>query len=394
MLALAAAIVVSASFDGGSIGRVEHLAPDHLRCAVKGQADQNNRNRQANWYYFKLDNLPRSEIRIDFTDLVGEYNFRPGSHAVTRNSRPVFSYDNMTWTHFSDGQMSWDEKEIRLTARFTPARSTMWIAHMEPYTQRELDRLLALKHPHLKLGVAGTTVRGRKIPLLTITDPAVPDRGKKVVWLMARQHAWEAGTSFAADGAVRFLLSKDAEAARIRRSTIFQVIPVFDCDGTAEGLVRFNVNGYDNNRNWDTADPATMPEIASVRKTMLDWLDAGHPIHVFFAMHDTESTDYVDGAVEDPKIRPVAETLVARLRETTDFHDPKSPRNNMAARIDKGRYTVNQYLYAQRKLPAFLLELMVERHPRLGRPRTSQDFVNFGTGLAKSLAAAAKIVKP
>jgi hypothetical protein len=62
----------------------------------------------------------------------------------------------------------------------------------------------------------------------------------------------------------------------------------------------------------------------------------------------------------------------------------------MAASIDKGRYTVNQYLYTERKLPAFLMEMRVEEHPNLKRPRTTQDFVEFGAGLAKSLAAAAQ----
>jgi hypothetical protein len=259
-----------------------------------------------------------------------------------------------------------------------------------PYTKRDLDRLMAAGHPHLQCGVAGKTVHGRDIPLLTITDPAVPEGGKKVVWLMARQHAWETGTSWVADGAVRFLLSNDGEAARIRRSTVFKVIPVFDTDGVADGAVRFNANGYDNNRNWDTAEPKLMPEISSVRKTMLDWLDAGRPIHIFLAMHNTESTDYVDGPAVDPRIKPIAGDLVSRLRESTSFYDPRSPRDSMSAPIDKGRYTVNQYLYKERKLPAFLMEMMVDRHPHLGRPRTAQDFVDFGTGLVKSLAGAAQ----
>jgi hypothetical protein len=390
MLLLAAAIAVSASFDGGSVGRVEQVAPDHLRCAVKGQADQNNRNRQANWYYFRLDNLPRRQVTIDFTDLVGEYNFRPGTHSVTKNSRPLFSYDDRAWTHFTDAQMSWDEKEVRLTVRFTPTRSTMWIAHTAPYGKRELDALLARRSPYVRQGVVGRTVHGRKIPLLTVTDFSVPDAGKKVVWLMARQHAWECPTSFVADGAVRYLTSSDAEATRIRRSTVFQIIPLFDMDGAAEGAVRFNANGYDNNRNWDTADEKNMPEIWSVRKSLLDWLDGGRRIDVFLAMHDTESTDYVDGPALDPKIKPVADDLVARLREWTDFYDPRSPRNSMAGNIDKGRYTVNQYLYKERQLPAFLMELMVEGHPQKHRPRTTEEFVTFGAGLARSLAAAAQ----
>ena len=382
VLLLAAAIVVSAGFEAGSIGRVETIAPDHLHCAVRGQADQNGRNRQANWYYFRLDHLPRREVRIDFTDLVGEYNFRPGAHAVTRNTHPVFSYDNRNWQHFDASQTSWDEQAVQLTIRFTPTARTMWIAHMTTYGKRELDRLLAIRSPYLRRETAGSTVHHRSIPLLVLTDRSVPDAGKKTVWLMARQHAWETGTSWVADGAVRFLLSNDPEAARIRRATIFRVIPLFDMDGAAEGAVRFNANGYDNNRNWDTAEAATMPEIDSVRRTIL-----AAPLDVFLAMHNTESSDYVEGATADPAVQPVAARLVAGLRRLTSFHDPASPRNSMAAPIDRGRYTVNQYLYMQRKVPAFLMEMMVERHPDLKRPRTEQDFRDFGAGVAKSLAA-------
>jgi hypothetical protein len=390
LLLWAATMVVSAGFEGGSIGQVELLAPTHLRCALKGQSDQNHRNRQASWYYFRLDNVPLQEIRIDFTGLVGEYNFQPGTHAVSGNTRPLFSYDDRTWTHFTGEQVSWDERAMCLTVRFTPSRSTVWIAHMVPYTERELDRLLAIRHPHLERGVAGRTVHGRDIPLLTITDPSVAESRKKVIWLMARQHAWETGTSWVADSSVRFLLTNDGDAARIRRSTIFKVIPVFDMDGVADGAVRFNANGYDNNRNWDTADPKLMPEISSVRKTMLDWLDAGHPIDLFLAMHNDESNDYVDGPAVDPRLKPLAGDLVARLRGSTSFYDPRSPRDSMSAPIDKGRYAVNQFLYKERKLPAFLMEMMVERHPSLARPRTIEDYLAFGPGLVKSLAGAAQ----
>jgi hypothetical protein len=40
MLIVVAAIAVTASFEGGSIGRVKQVSPTHFRCAVKGQADQ------------------------------------------------------------------------------------------------------------------------------------------------------------------------------------------------------------------------------------------------------------------------------------------------------------------------------------------------------------------
>ena len=383
----AAAIVVGTAFEGGNLGRVETVAPNHLRCAVAGQSDQNNRNRQASWYYFRLDNLPvGKQVRIDLVDLVGEYNFRPGSHAVTSKTRPVFSYDDRAWTHFRDSDVEWDEKEIRLTLRFQPERRTMWIAHTAPYTQLHFDRLLSFKSRYLTSETIGKSVKGRNLTLLTVTDPSTPESAKRVVWLMARQHAWESGTSWAADGAVRFLLSDDPEAARIRQATIFKVMPVFDPDGVAEGTVRFNANGFDNNRNWDVVDPVSMPEITATRKAIFGWLDGGRRIDIFLAVHNTESADYVVGPAE---YIDLGKDLVARLRTSTDFHDPTSPRTTAAReRQAKGRMTVNEALFAERRVPAFLMETRVEKHPVLGRSRTCADFIAFGKGLAISLASA------
>ena len=59
--------------------------------------------------------------------------------------------------------------------------------------------------------------------------------------------------------------------------------------------MRFNANGYDLNRNWDTVDPRRMPEIAAQRKAILDWVDSGRRIDFFLTLHNTESEDYVAG---------------------------------------------------------------------------------------------------
>jgi hypothetical protein len=40
---------------------------------------------------------------------------------------------------------------------------------------------------------------------------------KKVVWVMARQHAWETGTSWVMDGALRFLASNEPRAAEAKQ---------------------------------------------------------------------------------------------------------------------------------------------------------------------------------
>ncbi|HYM11316.1 MAG TPA: M14-type cytosolic carboxypeptidase, partial [Bryobacterales bacterium] len=205
LLLLAASI--HTNFEGGSLGKIKRLSESHFRCAVQGESDQDHRNRQANWYFFRLDNAAGREITIDLVDLAGEYNYHPGALSVTKDTHPVYSYDGKVWKHFES--IEWEEKPARLRLRFTPASGRMWIAHVPPYTNQDLARLLDAfrNNPSLQREVIGKTVKGRDMLLLTVTNPAVPAAGKKVAWLMIRQHSWETGSSWAGEGALRFLLS-------------------------------------------------------------------------------------------------------------------------------------------------------------------------------------------
>src|SRR5687767_7818486 len=67
------------NFEGGSLGKVETLAPNQFRCYVEGQHDEHARNRQANWYYFSMEGVQDREVTLKLTDFVGEYNGKPGS---------------------------------------------------------------------------------------------------------------------------------------------------------------------------------------------------------------------------------------------------------------------------------------------------------------------------
>ena len=379
---------VSTQFEGGSIGPVEVLSAAHLRCAVAGESDQDKRNRQANWYYFELGNLPGTGIIIDLVNLVGEYNYRYGTHAVTKGTRPVYSYDRRTWTHFSDREVEWDEREVRLRLRFTPRQSRMWIAHVPPYTNQDLRRLLDDIRGSAEIGSAGKTAGGRDIPLVTVTNPRAPEEKKKVVWLMCRQHAWEAPTSYVCEGALRFLVSGDPLARRIRDEVVFKVFPMADPDGVARGGVRFNAHGYDLNRNWDAVDPARMPEIAAQRKAILDWVDSGRRIDLFLTLHNTESAEYLEGCFSGAG-QASAARLFRLLSAKTSFHPTAPLRRSEASTTPgkPGRMTVYQGLYHDRKIPALLMEQMVEYNSKLGRLPAIEDRLQFGPGLVRALWA-------
>ena len=79
------------------------------------------------------------------------------------------------------------------------------------------------------------------------------------------------------------------------------------------------------------------------------------------------------------------------LDDTTAFYAPKGIREIRTTTTQgmKGRMTVNQGLWAERKIPAFLMEQMVDRSEKLGREPTVKDRLDFGAGLIRALTAAA-----
>lgn len=395
-LALLLAISIRTNFEAGNIGRVEKLSETHFRCGVAGESDQNKRNRQPSWFSFRMDGVAGKDLTVDLVDLEGEYNFKPHDGSGLRNMRPVFSYDNRHWRHFEN--VEWIARPATIRLRFRAAGNRVWISRIAPYTTADLEKLLRgfRGHPHLASAEIGRTAEGRPMRLLTVADPNMPAASKKVVWLMARQHSWETGTSWVAEGALKFLLSSDERAARIRRRNIFKIIPMADPDGVARGGVRFNKHGYDLNRNWDAVDPKLMPEIFAQRKAVLDWVDAGNRIDLFLTLHNTESADYIEGPIKagGPAVEALARRFWNLLDQTTAFHSPGGPRNSPATTTAgmKGRMTVNQGLFADRRIPAFLMELMVDSSPKLGRPPTVEDRLEFGAALVRILSEAVATV--
>jgi len=379
----ASAVAFNSNFESGSLGKVECVSDSHFICHVRGEYDQNGRNRQASWYYFRMDHVRDRDITLELADLVGEYNGRPGTHPVTKDTRPVYSYDGVNWQHFE--KMDWDEQKVRGILRFRPERDRVWIAHIEPYTTADLYSLLESVRscPHLRTEVIGKSAGGRDLLLLTVTNFEVPDDGKKVVWLMARQHAWETGGSFAAEGAIRFAASAEAQARELRDRIVFKFTPMVDPDGVARGGVRFNANGYDLNRHWqkhDLRNPQLlklMPEIWYFKKAIVHCSRAEKPVDLLVYLHNTEYSSFIDDA---PPGHAQGCEIVARfydllLRET-EFdaaHPPRPP--TLGVNMVPGVLTV-------------LMELKVMKSKRLGRYPTGADRIEFGRGLARCMALA------
>ena len=383
------AITFGKNFEGGSLGKIEKLGDARFRCFVQGQHDERGRNRQANWYYFRMDNVRDRDVTLTLTDFIGEYNDKAGSCAMNADTIPVFSYDHEHWQHFP--AMDWDNVKKEATLKFRPERERIWIAHIAPYTHSRLLRLLSEieRADCARVEVIGRTVQSRELHMVTVTNFEKPDTAKKAVWLQARQHAWEAGTSYVMEGALRFITSNDARARELRDKVVFQFTPMMDPDGCAGGQVRFNANGYDVNRHWNKVDLRRkefleqMPEIWYVKKAIFGWLDGGRTIDLMVNMHNEESGEHLDTQVDDAATLKMMQRFYDSLSMNTSF-DPSQKLN-----IKKEPGTTTNVLWNERKVPVLLMEQRISTSKKLGRRPTAEDRLAFGRQLIAVMAETA-----
>jgi hypothetical protein len=239
--------------------------------------------------------------------------------------------------------------------------------------------------------VIGKSVQGRDLFQLTVTDFDKPDADKKTIWLQARQHAWETGTSYVAEGALRFAISDLPAARALREKNICIFTPMVAVDGCAIGLPRFNVHGYDPNRHWNEVDLRDkrylelMPEVWYFKKAILSHIGRGGRIDLMLNMHNTETGEYVATQATDPQSLSKMNSMYDRLVAATSF-DPSPPQQVRASERAGGN---TNWLYQEAHIPVMLMEQRIGFSTKLNRWPTVKDRVEFGPLLLQAMAAGA-----
>ena len=382
-----AAIRFNTNFEGASLGKVDVIGDAEFRCHVEGQQNEEGRNRQATWYYFRIDGARGREIRLTLTGFVGEYNHRPAV-AMSTTLRPVWSADGENWTHFPEAE--WNEASKEMTVKLKVESDAIYIAHVPPYTHARLLRLIEElnRRECVLVEVIGRTALGRELHAITVTSENPANGPKRCVWLQARQHAWEAGTSWVMEGALRYLTSDEPAARAWRERIVFRFAPMLDPDGCALGKVRFNANGYDLNRHWNKMDLRSkaalerMPEIWYAKKAIFQAHAAGPPIDLLLNMHNTETGEYLSTLIAEPPASDRVARLFRGLKERSSFDPSRVPMMG-----DGVPGTAND-LWTEARIPAVLMEQRIGPSAKLGRSPTIDDRLQFGRALIDELANA------
>ena len=248
-----------------------HLIYDHER---------SSNNRAAGHVHFRVHAKPGSELTFEFKNLDNVWNGQPGSVAGELKTM-VISQDGRNWKSVPTDALPGGR--VRLSVKM-PGPS-LFIARLEPYRLSDLDRLLTSlrQNARVQITTVGKTVEGRELQIVRIGNERAPYR----VFVRARAHPWESGSSWVAEGLIERLLTDDANARAFLERYALYVLPMANKDGVARGRTRFNLLGKDLNRNWDKpADQQLAPENAALEQWLQAMIAGGRKPNLAIELHN------------------------------------------------------------------------------------------------------------
>src|SRR3989304_6383572 len=187
-------------FESSNIFNIKKISNNHFSMMMRPDepSDHGYPDHMLYWFYIKITGAKDRRITVDITNI----DWMP-SH--WDNYTPVYTYAN-------DPNDLTEHKWERITntTRFfktfsfphTFTSDTVWVALRYPYTYTYGQMYIASikDNPHVKVETIGKTREGRNIDLIMITDRNVSDKGKKGIWLIAKDHAVEQDGAWMIEG--------------------------------------------------------------------------------------------------------------------------------------------------------------------------------------------------
>ncbi len=259
-------MIISSQFDGGNIECSD--ISDHRDIRLRIRRDANSDFFQ--WFYFRASNVRGLDCRYVIEN-AGDAAYPKGWEGY----RAVASYDRETWFRVDtafDGQ--------NLVIEHQADEDSIFFAYFAPYSmERHADLLaFALSSERCRLETLGSTLDDQPMDCLRFGEPGA---GRKVVWMVARQHPGETMAEWWMEGLINRLVddSDPVVNAMLERAVIY-LVPNMNPDGSRRGHLRTNAAGANLNREWDKASPDNSPEVLCVLNRIIETgLDFGLDVH-------------------------------------------------------------------------------------------------------------------
>ncbi len=245
---------ITTNFDGGNILVISAESSNDIRLEIR--KDTNSDFSQ--WFYFRLQGAAGYPCKMNIGNASG--SFVPEGW---KDYNAFASYDRLHWFRVPS---FYDGKVLRI--EHTPEYNSVFYSYFVPYSyEQHMDMVHAAQiSPLCVLESIGKTTQARSIDMLTIGEPG---KGKKKIWVVARQHPGETMASWFMEGLVNRLLDEDDPISKkLLQKAVFYIVPNMNVDGSILGNLRVNALGVNLNREWEFPSKEKSPEVFFVRNKM------------------------------------------------------------------------------------------------------------------------------
>ncbi len=233
------------------------------------------------WWYFRVEGA-RPGQRLTLFIGPSSRPFRAQQRLAVSWAlphQPVISLDDAVWNHLpTAGVLTKEGGTYEITA---PAER-FWLAWGPPFLPAHAEALLAdtaARVPGAERFELAQTRGSRPVPGIRLGNRDAP----QAVWVQARQHAWETGSSWVSRGFLEWVAGDHPEAAALREQAEIFLVPIMDVDSVTLGAGGKEADPRDHNRDW--ASEPIYPEVAAAQSRLLDLAQTGR-LRVFLDLHN------------------------------------------------------------------------------------------------------------
>lgn len=285
----AAELSVTSKFPGGS-GDVLAIEKDGGVTKVEITPSMQIERGWPCWWYIRIDGATPGQ-KIELTVRGNDRPFR-GTQKLSANwstpQRAAISFDGDNWAHTDTAMTTPQTATYAITAK----QPSFWIAWGPPFLSTDADALLreietgltARNEPSKRFELARSR-ENRPVHAIRFGNP----QAANAIWVQARQHAWEAGSSWVADGFIRWSASDDPLAVQLRSTTEIFFVPIMDVDNVDRGAGGKDAAPRDHNRDW--AERPVYPEVLAAQNAIKQQIDAGR-LRVYIDLHNPAPGDH------------------------------------------------------------------------------------------------------
>ena len=251
-------MIINSQFDGGNIKCINCEDPSNIQLRIKKDFQSDFYQ----WFYFRVSGAKGIDCYFNIDNASGAA-FSEGWHGY----HAVASYDRENWFRIPT---SYDGKCLNFIHQ--PKCESVYYAYFAPYSmERHYDLIArAQREERVTILTLGETLDQQPLDVLKISS-SLDDRGKKVCWVIGRQHPGETMAEWWMEGFLdRLLDERDPIARMVLSKAVFYVVPNMNPDGSRRGHLRTNAAGINLNRVWDDPCLDRSPEVFHVRQKMHD----------------------------------------------------------------------------------------------------------------------------